>query len=37
MSEFYEKTNVKLCVFAVNASNFQLKQFNYETTPDISF
>lgn len=35
MSEFHEKTNVKLCVFAVNASNFQLKQFNYETTPDI--
>lgn len=35
MSEFYEKTNVKLCVFAVNACNFQLKQFNYETTPDI--
>ena len=35
MKEFYDSTNKKLSVFAVNACSFQLKEFNYETTPDI--
>jgi predicted acylesterase/phospholipase RssA len=35
MKEFYDKTQIKLSIFAVNASTFQLKEFNYETTGDI--
>lgn len=35
MKDFYEKTGKKLTVFAINASNYKLTPFNYETTPDI--
>jgi predicted acylesterase/phospholipase RssA len=35
MKEFYQKTNKKLTVFAINASTYDLKPFNYEFTPDI--
>lgn len=35
MKEFYNKTNKKLTIFAINASNYELMPFNHETTPDI--
>src|SRR6056300_1358256 len=35
MKEFYNKTNKKLTIFAINASNYELMPFNRETTPDI--
>lgn len=35
MKEFYDKTNKKLTVFAVNASTYTLEPFNYILTPDI--
>lgn len=35
MKEFYNKTNKKLTIFAINASNYDLTPFNHETTPDI--
>ena len=35
MKEFYEKTGKKLSLFAVNALNYELTEFNYATTPDI--
>ena len=35
MKEFYDSTNKKLSTFAINACSFEIKEFNYETTPDI--
>lgn len=35
MKEFYNSTNKKLSIFALNACSFEMKEFNYETTPDI--
>ena len=35
MKDFYDKTNKKLTVFAINASTYKLIAFNYKSTPDI--
>lgn len=35
MKEFYDKTKYKLSLFAINASTYELTEFNYQKTPDI--
>ena len=35
MKEFYDKTKYKLSLFAINASTYDLIEFNYQKTPDI--
>ena len=35
LNKFYESTKIKLSIFAIDISKFELKEFNYKNTPDM--